>query len=487
VIDARRDETRSSHIDVVNTGHAAGTAIVLFTRDLRVDDQPAWDAARNSGRRVVGLFVVDNRIIRSRVAAPNRVDMLLAAVTALRSELVKRGNTLVVRHGDVADQVSALVQEVQADEIHLSADFSRYAIRRRAALDGVAARCRWPLKIIGHPGVAHVAPGDVTPTGGTHFKVFTPYYRRWLHDGGREPIDPMGPTAGVEGLATGRIPSTADLLGADAARRISDTLPSVAELDVLRDATTWMDARLVSYGHHNELDRAATSGLSAALHLGTISPSRVVALVTERVAKFGDDRLTVAADAFLRQLCWRDFNLQMLAARPDLVDTPLRSEPAWRDDPDGFDAWRNGMTGFPLVDAGMRQLLTDGWMPNRVRMVAASVLTKHLGIDWRLGAWHFMDHLVDGDLANNFCGWQWAAGTGIDTRPNRFVNPFAQSRRHDPDGSYLRHHVPELADLDASAIHEPWASGRPPQRAGSYPPPLIEQAEARAQFTERTN
>ncbi|MEX2563070.1 MAG: deoxyribodipyrimidine photo-lyase [Nitriliruptoraceae bacterium] len=479
------DRNRSTHIDVIPVGHAQ-TSIVLFTRDLRLDDQPALDAARKSGRRVVGLFVVDKRIIQSRVAAPNRMGLVLTAVAALRSALVERGTSLVVRYGDVADEVSALVREIQADEVHMSADFSRYAIGRRAALNDVAARCRWPLKIVEHPGVAHVAPGDVTPSGGNHFKVFTPYYRRWLHDGGREPINPMGPTAGVDGLAAGRVPSVADLLGVDAARHSSDALPPVAEPDVLRNAAQWIDARLATYGDHNELDRAATSGLSAALHLGTISASRIVALVREQVAGSGDDRLTAAADAFLRQLCWRDFNLQMLAARPDLIDTPLRSEPAWRDDPDAFDAWRNGVTGFPLVDAGMRQLLTHGWMPNRVRMVAASVLTKHLGVDWRLGAWHFMDHLVDGDLANNFCGWQWAAGTGIDTRPNRFVNPFAQSRRHDPDGSYLRRYVPELADLDATTIHEPWAAGQPDGRARDYPPPLIEQAEARVQFAERT-
>jgi deoxyribodipyrimidine photo-lyase len=181
------------------------------------------------------------------------------------------------------------------------------------------------------------------------------------------------------------------------------------------------------------------------------------------------------AEPFLRQLAWRDFFHQLLAARPEASRQDYRRRRApWNDDPEGLAAWREGRTGIPLVDAGMRQLAREGWMHNRARLVVASFLTKHLSVDWRLGAAHFAELLVDGDVAQNSGNWQWAAGTGADTRPNRILNPVLQARRYDPDGAYVRRWVEELADASGPVLFEPWRHGGVP----GYPAPLVDLAGA---------
>jgi len=199
------------------------------------------------------------------------------------------------------------------------------------------------------------------------------------------------------------------------------------------------------------------------------------------------DRRRPGPEAFLREHCCRDYNHQLLAARPDLAHTDVRSRgDRWRTGADAeadLAAWREGRTGYPLVDAGMRQLHHEGWMHNRTRMVTASFLTKHLYLDWRLGAWHFMDHLADGDLANNFGQWQWTAGTGTDSRPNRVFNPVIQGERYDPDGTYVRRWVPELAGVAGAAVHQPRPPGAGPDLfGGGYPAPIVEHREARERF-----
>lgn len=189
------------------------------------------------------------------------------------------------------------------------------------------------------------------------------------------------------------------------------------------------------------------------------------------------------ADAFVRQLAWRDFHHQVLAARPDAAWEDYRTRhDRWRSDEDEVEAWRAGRTGYPLVDAAMRQLAYEGWMHNRGRMLVACFLTKTLYADWRVGARHFLDLLVDGDVANNQLNWQWMAGTGTDTRPNRVLNPVIQGKRFDPRGVYVRRWVPELAELADGEIHEPWKLTGPRRAAIDYPDPLVDLAEARARF-----
>ncbi len=458
------------------------TAIVLFTRDLRVHDQPALSAACARADRVVPLFVFDRGILGSRYAAPNRISQLVDAVRDLRSQLKQRGGELVVRHGDTIEHTAQLVAEVEADELHLSADVSAHARRREERLRELSQeRFGDRLRVTAHPAaVTVVHPGAVTPSGGDHFKVFSPYFRRWVAATWREPLAAPAAVPTPGSVATGPIPALGALTDTD---RLAPQLPVGGETAARERAAWWFDgatsdgvAPVDAYDEsRNHLGVDGTSKLSHHLHLGTISATELAHRV---------DRRRPGQEAFLQELCWRDFNHQMLAARPDLVHADIRTRhDQWVDDDDAVRAWKAGRTGYPVVDAAMRQLTTEGWMHNRARMIVASFLTKHLYVDWRVGAWHFMDHLVDGDLANNFGQWQWTAGTGTDSRPNRMFNPVTQSQRYDPQGVYLRRYLPELAHLDDATIHAPWeAADTLLGDTGDYPPPLVDHREARERF-----
>jgi deoxyribodipyrimidine photo-lyase len=450
------------------------TALVLFTRDLRVHDQPALAAACRRADRVVPLFVFDDAILVSRYAAPNRVSQLLDAVRDLRSNLKARGGELVVRRGELLEQVRDVAVEVAADELHLSADVSTYARRREEGLRALARELGGHLDVHVHDGVTLVPPGVLTPTGGDHFKVFTPYWRRWVEVAHREPEPAPSRVPTPTTIATGRIPALADLTDGDPAPELSPGGETAARERV----AWWFDGPIEDYDDgRNRLAEDATSKLSAHLHLGTLSIAELAARI---------DRRRRGHETFLQELCWRDFNHQMLAARPELIHTDIRTQgDRWRDDEDAVAAWKDGRTGYPVVDAGMRQLAREGWMHNRARMIVASFLTKHLYVDWRVGAWHFMDHLVDGDLANNFGQWQWTAGTGTDSRPNRMFNPVTQGQRYDPTGGYVRRYLPELADVDDAHLHTPWeGDGSLFGGSGDYPPPIVDHKEARARFLD---
>ncbi|MEX2503679.1 MAG: deoxyribodipyrimidine photo-lyase, partial [Egicoccus sp.] len=420
------------------------TTVVLLTRDLRVDDHPALAAALAEADTVVPLFVLDRSMLASRYAAPNRVGHLLEALADLRASLRARDGDLVVRHGDVAAEVAAVCTATGADRVRLSADHSAYANRRvrhlRETLRGSG------VEVVEHPGVTVVDPGAVRPAGGgDHFRVFTPYWRRWEAAARRTPVPAPDRVPVPADLVPGDLPDWHDLV----AGARSPHVQTGGERAAQRRLRTWFeDDGIGDYDDTRDRLDAQTSRLSADLHFGCLSPTVVEARL---------DRRRRGHDAFVRQLCWREFNTQVLAANPSLPRRDLRPQgDTWDLDEDAFAAWQQGRTGIPVIDAGMRQLRTEGWMHNRVRLLTASFLAKHLYVDWRLGAWHFMDWLVDGDLANNFAQWQWAAGTGTDSRPNRVFNPVAQARRYDPDGAYVRRHVPELAHLAVSAVHAPW-------------------------------
>ena len=436
------------------------TAIVLFTRDLRVHDHPPLAAATGTADRVVPLFVLDEALLGSGFAVPNRLAFLLESLADLDRSLRARGGALVVRRGDVVPETMAIAGETSAGAIHLSDDVSAYA---RGRLERLA---RERIEVHAHPGVTIVPPGDVLPIGSDHFRVFTPYWRRWADE-------PLRPVHGAPRrlvlpprLARGRVPRLADLTpGAPSPHR-----PAGGETAARRRLGRWISRGLERYGElHDDLAADATSRLSPYLRFGCISPREVL----ERV------RGRPGAEPFVRQLCWRDFHQQVTAANPDMPRRDYRDRGRrWRTDTDLLAAWKAGRTGIPLVDAGMRQLAREGWMHNRARLVTASFLTRDLGIDWRAGAGHFWDLLVDGEIANNAGNWQWVAGTGNDTRPNRVLNPIRQARRFDPDGEYVRRHVPELAGVGGSAVHEPWKLPAAERRGLDYPDPLVEREGA---------
>lgn len=437
-------------------------AIVLFTRDLRIHDNPALDAACTSAEEVVPLFVLDDGIL-DRFGAPNRVAFLLDALEDLDRSLRDLGGALVVRRGDVVAETVRLAREADATAVFLAEDVSSYAARReRLLLDA-------GLDVRSSPGVTVVPPGQLVPAGGDHFAVFTPYWNRWRVEARRALLDAPGRIALPDGIDPGRIPPLSELGATD----VSPELGRGGEREARQRLESWLDDGLASYGSgRDDLAVDGTSRLSGFLHFGCVSPLEVV----ERAWPLP------GGEEFVRQLCWRDFNHQLLAARPLARVEDLRSRgDRWRSDDDDLAAWTEGRTGYPLVDAGMRQLSAQGFMHNRARMVTASFLAKHLYLDWRAGAEHFESLLVDGDLANNRLNWQWVAGTGADTRPNRVFNPTRQVQRYDPSGDYVRRWVPELAHLEGAAVHEPWRTGgllAPPE----YPDPIVVHEDALRRF-----
>jgi deoxyribodipyrimidine photo-lyase len=385
------------------------------------------------------------------------------ALGDLHRSLASRGSALVTRRGDVVDQVWSVVRETASTAVFLAEDVSGYAQARERRLRRAAAAGGFAVHAL--PGVTVVPPGDLVPSrGGDAYSVFTPYWRRWQVAPRRAILDSPSTLASAD-VESWRLPALRELADSTPAR----SLPRGGETPGRVRLEHWLRDGLGSYeARRDELEDGATSGLSAYLHFGCLSPSEV-----EQRA-----RALPGGIAFARQLCWRDFHHQLLAARPEIARDDFRPRgDAWRDDTEALAAWGEGQTGYPLVDAGMRQLLAEGTMPNRARLVAASFLTKHLYLDWRLGADHFHRHLVDGDVANNVGNWQWVAGTGADTRPNRVFNPTRQGKRYDPDGRYVRRWVTELDSLPGGTAHEP-------SREGSvrYPKPLVEHDEASARF-----
>lgn len=417
------------------------TAVVLFSRDLRVHDQPALAEAVRTHARVVPLFVLDDAILRG-LDAPNRVAFLLDALDDLRGSLRERGADLVVRRGDPVAEALRIAGSVGAQTLYVGGDASAHAQARERRLERECTAERVDLRVVNT--VAIVPPRAVVPAGRDHYRVFTPYWRRWQ-----------------------ALPLR-DVLPAPAHVRLQPG-PEPGELPTLRSLTSLgTSPDLEPGGERAARDRLArarsdeSSRLSAHLHFGCVSPVEVAARMRDQPE----------GEAFLRRLCWRDFFLQLLAANPSLPREDLRPRrDSWSADDEALARWREGTTGYPIVDAGMRQLAREGRLSNRARLIVASFLTKTLDQDWRLGADHFARLLVDADVASNVGNWQWMAGTGADTRPNRVLNPVRQAKHHDPDGVYVRRYVPELADVDPAYVHEPWkaAAAAAPR---NYPPPI---------------
>ena len=444
-------------------------AVVWFRRDLRLGDNPAWNRACGRHRRVIPLFVIDPGLWER--VTPARRSLLSAHLRALDTSLGKLGGSLRVEYGDPAEVVPALAAR---RPVYANADVTPYA-RRRDRTTGLLVEIRWSDGSLVHP------PGSVMTRAGGVYTVFTPFYRTWRSREVTRPPTP-GPCQ-VTRVPGGGIPNTAP--------------PSLAvgEEAALRRLQSF-SLRVSRYGEERDRpDLDATSRLSVDLKWGAISPVTVL----HRLAPHGTLEEPAGTETgatgdsgrsgFVRQLAWRDFHSHLLAAHPHLTDHALK--PAydrirWRDDPVGLEAWKEGVTGFPIVDAGMRQLLAEGWIHNRVRMIVASFLVKDLLIDWRLGERWFRRRLVDGDTAQNVGNWQWVAGCGADAAPYfRIFNPLTQSRRFDPNGVYIRRWVPELRQMTGRGIHAPWeVSPAHLSSAGvtlgrTYPFPILDHDMAR--------
>lgn len=437
--------------------------VLWFRRDLRVRDHPALVAAAREGA-VIPLFVLDDILLET--AGCPRLAYLLRTLRALDRQLETCGGSLTLRRGRPEQVVPAVVAESGATAVHISADFAPYGARRDERV--AAALGDVPLIATGSPYA--VAPDRIRTPNGDAYQVFAAFYRSWVRNGWDAPgqFDP----GAVEWQTSGGIAIPDD-------PPITTTLPEAGETAALRAWARFREDDLAHYAErrdHPALDR--TSRMSPYLKLGAIHPRTLL------------DDLGPDDEDFRRQLAWREFYATVLDHAPSTARVAFQPHMARMDYDRGadadtrFDAWAAGRTGYPLVDAGMRQLLAQGWMHNRVRMVTASFLVKDLHIDWTRGARHFMDHLIDGDLASNQHGWQWTAGTGTDPAPYfRIFNPVSQSRKFDPDGNYIRRWVPELAAVPSTEIHDPWL--RPHGVPAGYPAPIVVHADERADSLAR--
>ncbi|WP_028637355.1 cryptochrome/photolyase family protein [Nocardioides sp. URHA0032] len=432
-------------------------SVMWFRRDLRLRDNPALVEAAADGP-VLPLFVLDPALWGP--AGPSRRAYLAASLRALDAPVA-------VVAGDPVRRVLLAAQSVAAERVHVAADFGPYGARRDAAVEAALAEHGVELVRTGSPYA--VGPGRVTSGSGEPYRVYTPFSRAWAEHGWRGPVD--APT-GVRwlGLAGG----TTDL--PEPALPDGLELPAAGEEAALRQ---WQDFLDRVDGYDEERDRPdldSTSRMSVHLRWGEVHPRTLLADLARR--------RSAGAATYRKELAWREFFADLLAARPQTAREYLRPEYArMRYDEPGplLTAWQEGRTGFPIVDAGMRQLRATGWMHNRVRMVVASFLVKDLHLEWQHGARHFMRWLADADLASNQQNWQWAAGSGVDAAPYfRVFNPTTQGRTFDPAGSYVRRWVPELAD--AADPHDPGPEDR---RAAGYPEPVVDHAAERREALAR--
>jgi deoxyribodipyrimidine photo-lyase len=441
------------------------TSVLWLRRDLRLRDHPALHAAASDGP-VAALFVLDPTLL-APAGAP-RVAFLYRALRALDADLREHGGALIVRHGAPDEVVPQVAAEVDAAAVHVSADFNPYGRRRDDAV--AAALGDLPLVCTGSPYA--VSPGRVTKNGGEPYRVFSPFYRAWLQHGWR------APATTISGRVRWR--SDVDSLDIPSDPPLPDglVLPDAGETAALRAWKAYRGSHLPSYGEdRNRPDLDATSRMSVYLKYGCIHPRTLLADLGKQ------------DEAFRQELAWREFYASVLYHWPESAreyfNPELASMSYARPDSTAFRAWQDGRTGYPIVDAGMRQLLGEAWMHNRVRMIVASFLVKDLHIEWQHGARHFMRHLVDGDLASNQHGWQWTAGTGTDPAPYfRIFNPVTQGQKFDPNGNYVRRWVPELRGIEGAAVHEPWKLADPPR---DYPAPIVDHKKERQEALTRYN
>jgi deoxyribodipyrimidine photo-lyase len=437
--------------------------VLWLRRDLRLADHPALHAAAATGSRVLPLFVVDPRLWRP-AGDPRRAWL----VRSLRDLDARMDGALVVRTGDPAAVLPAVVREVGAASVHVTADAGPYGRQRDAAVE---AALDVPLVRTGTPYA--VGPGTITKADGSPYRVFTPFFRAWRDHGWPRPAGP--PPSGLRwarGVESEGLPEEPDLG--------TLRLPDVGERAALERWRGFLDGPLATYDTDRNLPALdGTSQLSAHLKYGEVHPRTLLADLAKRRSK--------GADVFRSELAWRDFYADVLWREPQSAREYLKAQYAqlaYEQPGETFEAWCEGRTGYPFVDAGMRQLRAEGWVHNRVRMVVASFLVKDLHIEWQHGARYFLRWLRDGDLASNNHGWQWVAGSGTDAAPFfRVFNPVSQGLKFDPDGAYVRRYVPELAHLPGASAHEPWQA--PDGYASGYPQRVVDHATERREALDR--
>ncbi|MGA8851864.1 MAG: deoxyribodipyrimidine photo-lyase [Aeromicrobium sp.] len=441
------------------------TSVMWFRTDFRLADHPALRAAVDAADQVVPLLVLDDHLWGTGASVRR------SCLAQLMQEFSDRIGGLHVVHGDPAAEVVRVARAAGADTVHVTADFTPYGSQRDD--DVRQSLADHGIDLVRTGSAYAVTPGSVTKADGTPYRVFTPFFRGWADHGWREPAPAVRDVAWTR--PDGRSHQIPDAAVPDGV-----TLPEIGEAAARRRWRDFLDSDVADYADTRDLpgvDR--TSRMSVHLTWGTIHPRTMLADLAERAGSPGPD-------AYARELAFREFYADVLHHRPDSAFgyyDPTFEQMEYDEPGDDLKAWKQGRTGIPIVDAGMRQLLAEGWMHNRVRMIVASFLVKDLHLEWQHGAAHFLDRLVDADLASNQHGWQWVAGSGTDASPYfRVFNPMTQGKKFDADGTYVRRWVPELRDVPDQHVHTPWELADPP---ADYPAPLVDHAEERVESLRR--
>ncbi len=468
----------------------SATTLLWFGRDLRLADNPALAAALARGGPVVPVFLLDDA--EAGAWAPGGASRwwLDASLAALDRDLHQRGSRLILRRGSAADALDRLIEETGADAVYWNRRYEPWAVARAEKLK--ASLKRRGLEVHSFNAALLREPWTLKTQQGGPYRVFTPFWKALRADA----IEPAGAAAPKHIPAPKQFPSSDRLDdwqlrpskpdwagGLRAAWQPGEAGAQERLADFAEDAV------LAYQDQRDRPGRDGTSRLSPHLHFGEIGPRQIWRAVTDQALAQTGSPLPAGAETYLKEIAWREFSYHLLFHFPRLPDQPLRAEFAdfpWATDKKGLQAWQRGQTGYPIVDAGMRQLWATGWMHNRVRMIVASFLIKDLLLPWQEGEAWFWDTLVDADLANNAASWQWVAGCGADAAPYfRVFNPSLQGAKFDPDGTYVRRWVSELAKLPDKLIHAPWTA-RPVelQAAGirlghDYPKPIVDHAGAR--------
>jgi deoxyribodipyrimidine photo-lyase len=466
------------------------TSIVWFRRDLRLNDHVALQRAATDSERVVCAFVLDPVLLRGPHIGAPIVSVFFDSLAELRARLRERGSDLALLEGDALPELRALARRTATTALYYNLDYEPHARERdERVAGGFRADGAHVAASIDH---VYYGADEACKPDGSPYTVFTPYKRRWLERRESDPRPPVPSLAAVERkLARAEaIGSTRDVPAPeDYGHARSPQYPRGGEANARRILDAFVSSGIGAYAERrNEPAVDGTSRLSPHLRAGTIGIRTCVAAAAQaRSAARGT--AAAGADTWTSELIWREFYQQILAHYPHVAREPFvpaarRLE--FRDSQSDFEAWSQARTGYPIVDAALVQLNTTGWMHNRLRMIVASFLTKHLLLDYRLGERYFEQRLADADLAANNGGWQWTASTGTDAAPYfRIFNPVLQSQKFDPNGDFIRSMLPALSNLDASAIHAPWLM--PPLAAAAagirlghdYPPPIVDHRLAR--------
>lgn len=462
------------------------SVIWWLRRDLRIADNQALDKALSQARQVIPVFIDDPFFKLSPKISPRRRSFLWHGLQKLDADLRDRGSYLVIRAGKPQKVLFELVEETGAEQIIAEADYSPYA---RSRDQSIASSL--DLQLLGGPSLSH--PNAVLKADGHPYTVFSPYMRAWkaVHlEGELSLLTPPAEIRTPTGLMSDPFPD--DLVPLDKTGFEAGEGEAIRRL---RDFTWGGDAGIFQYADgRDRMDLDSTSKLSPYLRFGMLSSRQVINAAREAIQRAPNKSAQRGAETWLNELIWREFYLSVLYHFPYVTKGSFRKnldQIRWHNNHQDFDSWCQGRTGYPVVDAAMRQLFNTGWMHNRARMIVASFLVKDLLIDWRWGERWFMQQLIDGDPAANNGGWQWTAGTGTDAAPYfRVFNPVLQSKKYDPHGDYIRRWVPELGRVPERYIHTPWEMPKDAQQASTcligedYPAPRIDHKFARQRALE---